>query len=67
MNKKLNKNIIQKIKLTDKKTDFAYWQTQSFESRLEALETIREEYNSWKYGSKQGFQRVYRVIHLQEK
>ncbi len=32
------------------------------EDRLKALEEIRQEYNTWKYGPEQGFQRVYQII-----
>ncbi|MFA6978308.1 MAG: hypothetical protein WC209_03205 [Ignavibacteriaceae bacterium] len=55
------------VKQNEKKDDFAFWQSQPYEKRLEALESIREEYNYWKYGNQQGFQRVYRVIKKSEK
>ena len=48
-------------RITDKNSDFAFWQSQSHVQRLEALEEIRVEYTRWKYGAEQGFQRVYRV------
>lgn len=54
--------VITKCRLSEKQTDFAYWQQQSPQRRLEALEEIRTEYNSWKYATEQGFQRVYRII-----
>jgi len=50
------------VKKGDKSDDYLFWQSQPYEKRLEALESIREEYNNWKYGTQQGFQRVYRVI-----
>lgn len=50
------------VKKNEKSDDFIFWQSQSYEKRLEALESIREEFNNWKYGNQQGFQRVYRVI-----
>ena len=50
------------VKKNDKSDDFTFWQSQPYEKRLEALESIREEYNNWKYGNQQGFQRIYRVI-----
>jgi len=50
------------VKLNDQKDDFTFWQSQPYETRLETLESIREEYNNWKYGSQQRFQRVYRVV-----
>ncbi len=43
-------------------SDFAYWQTQPHQARLAALEEIRQEYNRWRYGAGQGFQRVYRIV-----
>jgi hypothetical protein len=52
---------IRKINLRDKQSDFHYWQQQPPCKRLEALEEIRAEYNSWKYATEQGFQRVYRI------
>jgi hypothetical protein len=47
--------------IKDHKSDFAYWQMQPYDFRLAALEQIRIEYNTWKYGTEQGFQRVYCV------
>lgn len=41
--------------------DVLFWLTRSPEERLKALEQIRAEYNQWKYGTEQRFQRVYRV------
>ena len=60
--------VVTKAKLGDEKSDFAYWQAKSYAERLKALEEIRQEYNSWKYGNaEQGFQRVYRVAQLKQK
>jgi hypothetical protein len=56
------KAVVKKIKFTDKKSDFAWWQDRSYAERLAALEQIREEYNQWKYGNQQGFQSVYSVL-----
>lgn len=58
----IDKTFVRKGKLKEQGNDFEFWQTQSYETRLATVEQIREEYNAWKYGSKQGFQRVYRVI-----
>jgi hypothetical protein len=33
---------------------------------LEALEELRMQYIIWKYGTEQGFQRVYRIVELSE-
>ncbi len=59
---KIDKTVITKVKIDENKSDFEFWQSQPFEYRLEILENIREEYNRWKYGSQQGFQRVYSII-----
>jgi len=58
----IDKSAIKKLKMQDSKNDFAYWQAQSYAQRLAALELIRNEYISWKYGAPQRFQRVYRII-----
>lgn len=50
------------VKKDEQKSDYDFWKTQSYETRLRALEQIREEYNSWKYGTNRRFQRVYKVI-----
>lgn len=41
---------------------YAYWQTRPYIERLEALESIRNNYIKWAYDFQPGFQRVYRVI-----
>lgn len=57
--------IIKRTKLTEKSSDFTYWQSRSFVERLTALEEIRREYNSWKYtDAEQRFQRIYRITKL---
>jgi len=42
--------------------DISFWMSQSPAQRISALEEIRAEYNSWKYGPYRGFQRVYKII-----
>ena len=59
---KVDKSVIKKVNINDNNNDFQFWQAQTFEYRLETLENIREEYNRWKYGSQQRFQRVYSII-----
>ena len=58
----VNKSMIRKIKLTEEKSDYRYWSNQPVAVRLDALESMRDEYNSWKFHDQQRFQRVYRVI-----
>jgi hypothetical protein len=47
-----------KVRLQDQESDFAFWQTQSYAARLEALEQLRQQYIAWKYDSQPRFQRV---------
>ncbi|MCA1625833.1 MAG: hypothetical protein LC768_08580 [Acidobacteria bacterium] len=61
-NNQMDKTFVRKGKLKEQGNDFEFWQTQSYETRLAAVEQIRQEYNTWKYGSEQRFQRVYRVV-----
>jgi hypothetical protein len=56
------KKVVRKVSLREQKSDFAYWQTQSYQARLAALEEIREEFHRWKYGAEPGFQRVYSIV-----
>jgi len=50
------------INLKDKRSDFAYWQSQPPQARIDALEEIRREYHLWRYGAEPRFQRVYRIV-----
>jgi hypothetical protein len=60
--------VISKVKLTEQKSDFLYWQSKSYIERLAALEDIRREYNNWRYnGAEQRFQRVYRITQLKRR
>jgi hypothetical protein len=54
--------VIKKYKFNEQPNDFLFWRSKSYEERLEALEQIRKEYNSWRYNAEQGFQRVYRIV-----
>ena len=58
----VNKSIVKKIKLAEERSDFGYWIDQTVETRLDALESLREEFNNWKFNDQQRFQTVYRVI-----
>ena len=59
---KVDRSVIKKVNINENQNDFTFWQIQPFEYRLETLENIREEYNRWKYGSEQRFQRVYSTV-----
>lgn len=53
--------------LKDHKTDFSYWQTKTEQERLEAIELLRQQYIKYIQNVQQGFQRVCRVIDLEQK
>ena len=61
-NKRKIAMVVRKVPLREQGNDFAYWQSQSYVARIDALEQIREEYILWKYGQEPGFQRVYRIV-----
>ena len=58
----IDRTAVQRVKIDEAQSDFAFWQTQSYEQRLAALEQIRQEYIAWKYGTDPGFQRVLSVV-----
>ena len=58
----MEKTIVKRIRKSDNRSDFLFWQSQPYEKRLETLEIIRQEYNSWKYADKPGFQRVFTIV-----
>ena len=51
-----------KIKAGQQPRDISFWKSKSYTQRIEALEQIRSEYNTWRYHAEQGFQRVYRIV-----
>ncbi len=54
--------VVKKYNINEQPNDTSFWQSRSYAERLNALEEIRREYNQWKYGAEQRFQRVYRII-----
>ena len=54
--------VVTKVSLRDCHTDFAYWQTQSYQARLTALEQIRREYHGWEKGAQPKVEGVYRIV-----
>jgi hypothetical protein len=58
----LDKKSVQKFELGQEPKDVIFWRSQPYALRLAALEDIRQAYILWKYGTEQGFQRVYRVV-----
>ena len=53
--------VVSKFRLDTASTDFEYWQSQSYQARLEALEQIRREY-LWKHDAEPRIQRVYQIV-----
>jgi hypothetical protein len=53
---------VTKVNIHQQTSDFAYWQTQSYQARLAALEEIRQEYHHWRYGAEPRLQRVYTIV-----
>ena len=61
--------VVTKVSLFQSRNDFSYWQRQTDEARITALEEIRQEYNAWTNSTRKdttdvqpGFQRVYRIF-----
>jgi hypothetical protein len=54
--------VVTKVRMYEQESDFAYWQTQSPEARLAALEEIRREYHRWKYGSEPPLRKVVTIV-----
>ncbi|MEA5620711.1 toxin secretion, membrane fusion protein [Cronbergia sp. UHCC 0137] len=54
--------VVTKVNQKQQKSDFYYWQKQSHQKRLEALEEIRREYHQYQYNVEPRFQRVYTII-----
>ena len=54
--------VVRKVRLDEQENDFVYWQTQSYQARLAALEQIRQEYHHWKYDTEPRFQRVHTIV-----
>ncbi len=58
--------VVTKVNIHQQTNDFAYWQTQSYQARLAALEEIRQEYHRWRYGAEPRLQRVYRIVRTKD-
>ncbi|MFN8463322.1 MAG: hypothetical protein U0X93_16340 [Anaerolineales bacterium] len=52
--------VINKVKLSDKKADSAYWRTQPYSARLAALEEIRREY----HGEELPMQKIVTIVRM---
>jgi len=54
--------VVTKSNIRDRKSDFAFWQSQPYLLRLAALEAIRQEYHRWRYGAEPRLQCVCRIV-----
>jgi hypothetical protein len=53
--------VYSKVPSNKQKSDFEYWQTQSYQARLAAVEEIRREYHRWKGDAEPRLQRVAQI------
>jgi hypothetical protein len=58
----VDKNRVAVYKKGSEPSDVLFWLTRSPYERIKTLELICQEYNQWKYGTQQRFQRVYCVV-----
>ena len=58
----MDKTQVRVFKKGQEPDDLLYWLSVPPIERIRTLETIRLEYNTWKYGPERRFQRVYRVV-----
>jgi hypothetical protein len=56
------RKILTRVRMGESKSDFAYWQSQPYVTRLAALEQIRTEYHHWRYGGEPRLQRIYSIV-----
>ena len=54
--------VISVIKKSDDRNDFKFWQSKSYQERIDAIETLRLQYFQMKKNVQQGLQRVYTVV-----
>jgi hypothetical protein len=54
------------VQLKDKGTDFIYWTSKTDIERLQAVETLRQQYINYKKDVQSRLQRVYRVINQKQ-
>ena len=54
--------VVKKVEMHAQKDDVTYWRQRPYLERIAALEEIRQDYITWKYGAQPRLQRVYRII-----
>lgn len=58
--------VLKIINLKDENSDFSYWKTQSEIARLEAVETLRQQYINFQKDVQPRLQRVCRIINIKQ-
>jgi hypothetical protein len=53
--------VVNKKRLSEHRNEFLFWQSQSYEARLAALEALRREYYGWTDDTEPRLQRVCRI------
>lgn len=53
-------------KLKDRNTDFMYWMSRPDVEKLQAIETLRQQYINYKKDVQSRLQRVYRIINQKQ-
>jgi hypothetical protein len=61
INSKIDRSQVKIVKKGQEEDDVLFWLERMPIERILALETIRQEYNQWKYGNQRGFERVYKI------
>ena len=62
MNTSTIAKVVTRVASRNQTNDFTYWQAQSYQTRLAALEEIRQAYHRWRYHAEPGLQRVYTIV-----
>ncbi len=54
------------VSLKDKSNEFEFWNSKSEIERLQAIETLRQQYINYKKDAQSRLQRVYRIINQKQ-
>lgn len=69
-NDRMNRTQIRVFKMGEEPDDVFFWLEKTPLERLQALESIRHQYNNWKYGPQSGdarVERVFRIVSMHKK
>ncbi len=54
------------VQLKDKNNDFLFWSSKTEVERLQAIETLRQQYINYKKDVQPRLQRVYRIVNQKQ-